>query len=230
MRPLTDTRPKPLLEVGGRALIEWHLLRLAQAGFKNIVINVAYLGEQIQDQLKAGEDFGLRIRYSPEPPGALETAGGIATARPWQSLEEPFLVVNGDIFTDWPFENATDIAENLRSQWRKPGHTATLAHLVMVPNPDHHLKGDFGLNTQGRLCLDASATAPRLTYSGIGIFMPQLFVQTPAGQRAPLAPLLRDAISQDQIEGHAYTGVWTDVGTPQRLQTLDQHIRNLAHD
>lgn len=205
MRPLTDRTPKPLLPVAGKPLIVWHLERLALAGINDIVINHAHLGEQIETLLGDGGAWGVHIRYSPEPPGALETAGGIANALPLLG-EDPFLVVNGDIFSDWDFSRA-----------RIGGQ---LAYLILVDNPPHHPAGDFSL-AQGMVGL----SEPRFTFSGIGIYRPELFSGIESGQPARLAPLLRAAIEAGRIGGEHHAGSWVDVGTAERLAALDAEIR-----
>jgi MurNAc alpha-1-phosphate uridylyltransferase len=209
MRPLTDLTPKPLLPVAGKPLIVWHLERLARAGFRAIVINHAHLGDQIETLLGDGAAWGLRIEYSAEPQGALETAGGIANALPLLG-NEPFLVVNGDIFCDWDFARVRNALA--------PHH---LAHLVLVPNPPHHPNGDFTLDgaTVGREEHD------RLTFSGIGVYRPELFAGIARGRPAKLAPLLMEAIAAGRIRGERHAGRWEDVGTPERLAVLDAEIR-----
>jgi MurNAc alpha-1-phosphate uridylyltransferase len=213
MRPLTDHTPKSLLPVGGRPLIEWHLEKLARAGCREAVINHAWLGEQIEARLGTGERFGLSIHYSAEGE-ALETAGGIAQALPLLG-DTPFLVVNADIFTT--VEYAALLA---RTPALAPG---SLAHLVLVGNPAHHPHGDFGL-VSGRVNDEGPA---RLTFSGIGIYQPELFSPIQAGTRAPLAPLLRAAMREGRITGELFDGLWMDVGTPQRLAEVDAIARNL---
>lgn len=208
MRPLTDCLPKPLLPVAGKPLIVWHVERLAQAGFEQIVINHAHLGAEIEALLGDGSAWGVSIRYSPEPAGALETAGGIANALPLLGVE-PFLVVNGDIFCDWDFARARAI-------------DCALAHLVLVDNPAHHPGGDFSL-AGGKVGLDETA---RLTFAGIGIYHPQLFAGIAPGTVAPLAPLLAAAIAQGQVSGEHHAGRWVDVGTPERLSQLDHDLRH----
>jgi MurNAc alpha-1-phosphate uridylyltransferase len=211
MRPLTDTCPKPLLPAGGLPLIGWHLRRLARAGFRDVVINHAWLGEQIERTLGDGSDWGVSIRYSPEAQ-ALETAGGIAQALPLLG-DEPFLVINGDIWCDWNPGRARTIAARLEAlDW--------LAWCVLVDNPEHHPRGDFLLDG-GRL---ADGEAPRLTFSGIGVYHPQLFADVARGTRAPLAPLLRDAAARRRAGAERHDGRWTDVGTPQRLAALDAQL------
>lgn len=207
MRPLTDHTPKPLLPVGGKPLIVWHLERLARAGCCQVVINHAHLGEQIPAALGDGSAWGLDIRYSPEPPGALETAGGIVRALPLLG-HEPFLVVNGDIFCDWdPAALTLDMQERL-------------AHLVLVDNPPHHPAGDFAL-VDG---LVGNQEAGRLTFAGIGIYAPALFAGLDPDQPAKLAPLLRTAADAGQVSGERHGGRWVDVGTPERLRELDQEL------
>jgi MurNAc alpha-1-phosphate uridylyltransferase len=213
MRPLTDRTPKSLLPVGGKPLIEWHLEKLARAGCREAVINHAWLGEQIEARLGSGERFGLSIRYSAEGE-ALDTAGGIANALPLLG-GAPFLVVNADIFT------TADYAALLAR--RPPLAANVLAHLVLVDNPEHNPRGDFSL-VSGRLSDDGPT---RLTFSGIGIYDPALFSGIQAGTRAPLAPLLRTAMREGRISGERFSGLWTDVGTPQRLAEVDAMIRNL---
>lgn len=206
LRPLTDHTPKPLLDVGGKSLLEYTLERLSAAGYREIVINLGHLGEQIPPRLGDGSRWGVRIHYSQEPPGALETAGGIRHALPWlcpDDTDNPFLVVNGDLWCDHPLH---------------PPSLAmpTLAHLVLVPNPEHHPDGDFALTPSGYLSLQDH---PRWTFSGIGWYRPQLFRPLPPGPR-PLAPLLRAAIAQQQVTGTIHHGRWLDVGTPERLAAL----------
>jgi N-acetyl-alpha-D-muramate 1-phosphate uridylyltransferase len=208
MRPLTDHTPKPLLVAGGKPLIVWHLERLATAGFREVVINHAHLGEQIEQALGDGSKWGLTIAYSPEPPGALETAGGIARALPMLG-DAPFLVVNGDIWCDIDFA-------------RFRTSTAT-ARLVMIDNPAHHAGGDFGL--AGERVVFAAPEAPTYTYAGIGVFSPAFFGNVPAGQPLKLRPLLDAAIRLGTLTGERFGGRWVDVGTPQRLAELDHELR-----
>ena len=209
MRPLTDRTPKPLLPVAGRPLIVWHIERLAAAGFRDIVINHAHLGDQIEALLDDGDAWGVRIRYSEEPVGALETAGGIANALPLLG-DAPFLVINGDIFCDWDVARArTAIGDGL------------LAHLVLVPNPDHHPSGDFALTDD---MLDAGEE--RHTFAGIGVYRPELFAGIARGQVAKLAPLLDAAIAARRVSGELHDGRWVDVGTPERLAALDADLRH----
>jgi N-acetyl-alpha-D-muramate 1-phosphate uridylyltransferase len=209
MRPLTDRTPKPLLPVAGRPLIVWHIERLAAAGFRDIVINHAHLGDQIEALLGDGDAWGVHIRYSEEPSGALETGGGIANALPLLG-GEPFLVVNGDIFCDWDVSRArTVLADGL------------LAHLVLVPNPAHHPGGDFAL-TDGML----GAGREKHTFAGIGIYRPEMFAAIGRGQVAKLAPLLDAAMTAGRVSGELHGGRWVDVGTPERLAALDADLRH----
>ncbi|CAB1370006.1 N-acetylmuramate alpha-1-phosphate uridylyltransferase MurU [Denitratisoma oestradiolicum] len=213
MRPLTDATPKPLLAVGGKPLIVWHLERLAAAGFREVVINHAHLGKQIEQALGNGAAFGLSIAYSPEPPGALETAGGIAQALPLLTQDdECFLVVNGDIWCDYDFATLPGLA------------TGNLAHLLLVPNPPQHPIGDFALGADGRVFAPATPDTPRLTFSGIGLYRPSLFGSLAPGLPAKLAPLLRQAIADQRVSGQRYDGRWEDVGTPRRLADLNREL------
>ncbi|MDN0083034.1 nucleotidyltransferase family protein [Crenobacter sp. SG2305] len=216
MRPLTDRTPKPLLPVGGLPLIGWHIRRLAAAGITDLVINHAWLGEQIEAALGDGAAFGVRIAYSREGQ-ALETAGGIATALPLLG-EEPFLVVNGDVLTDVDFTTLAERAESL---------DGTLAHLVMVDNPVHHPAGDFGLLADGRLSTNP-ADGVSLTFAGIGVYHPALFADTPPHQPAKLAPLLRAAMADGRVGGERHTGLWLDVGTADRLAEADAIAQHWA--
>ena len=202
MRPLTDDTPKPLLMVAGKPLIQWHIEALARAGFTEIVINHAWLGQQIEDTLGDGAQYGVRIIYSAEGDTGLETGGGIYHALSLLTdvkSETPFLVVNGDVVTDIDFSQL-------------PQQITGLAHLVMVPNPEHHPQGDFVL--QDGIVVDKGE--PRLTFSGIAIYHPQLFAQC-TDDVFPLAPLLRQAMQQGQVCGESHVGEWLDVGTPERL-------------
>jgi MurNAc alpha-1-phosphate uridylyltransferase len=206
MRPLTDTTPKPLLEVGGKALIEYHLLALQQAGVHHVIINHAWLGEQIESRLGNGDRYGVHIEYSAEIPAALETAGGIIQALA-RLGNEPFIVINGDIWCDYPLQ-------------RLPHQPDGLAHLVMVDNPPHNPRGDFCL---GNGSLQAEGE-PMLTYSGIGVYHPQMFTGLEPGIR-PLAPLLKNAMATGEVTGEHYQGRWYDIGTPERLTELDLQLR-----
>lgn len=215
MRPLTDHTPKPLLQAGGKPLIVWHIERLRAAGFTHIVINHAHLGQQIEAALGNGAGLGVSIDYSREV-SALETAGGIATALPLID-GEVFPVVNGDIYCEYDFNRLAEPMARLAA-----GHDQ--AHLVLVDNPPHHLKGDFALDGD-RLCTDDAAHRALRTFSGIGVYHRALFAHTAAGEKAPLAPLLRLAIDTGRVSGEHYAGRWEDVGTPARLAALDEELR-----
>ena len=200
LAPLTDVTPKPLIALGGKTLIEHHLLALDRAGVTQVTVNVAYLGEQIVDHLGQFNSHALEIVFSHEPPGALETAGGIHKA-----LElirsDPFIVVNADVWTDFPFSTLPDTIDSD-------------AHLVLVPNPPHHPDGDFGLHESFvAIKQDASST---LTYAGIGVYRKSLFARH-SGGRLPLSPLLNQAAEDRRLSGQLYHGKWMDIGTPQRL-------------
>jgi MurNAc alpha-1-phosphate uridylyltransferase len=218
MRPLTDHTPKPLLQAGGKPLIVWHIERLVRAGITDLVINHAHLGTQIEQTLGNGHQFGASIRYSDEGT-ALETAGGIAFALPLLG-EEPFAVVNGDIYCDFDFTHLLRRAAAL-------ANSADMAHLVLVNNPEHNLKGDFCL-TDDRIVSTPQIPNPKsqiLTFSGIGLYKPQLFANIVRGSKAPLAPLLREQIALGHVSGEHHRGIWVDVGTPQRLDELDKQLR-----
>lgn len=216
MRPLTDHTPKPLLPVGGKPLIVWHLEKLAAAGVREVVINHAHLGEQIEQTLGDGARWGLRIAYSAEPPGALETAGGIAQALPRLGAA-PFLVINGDIWCDWDLRRARRLGEA----------GAAPAHLVFVDNPPHHPAGDFRL-ADGRVVAAAGAD-DALTYAGIGVFTPDFFADVPRGAALKLRPLLDAGIARGLVRGERHAGRWVDVGTPQRLAELDRALQRDLH-
>ncbi len=212
MRPLTLTRPKPLLRVGGKALIEYHIERLVAAGFDEIIINHAWLGAQIEDYLGDGARYGARIGYSAEGE-PLETGGGIFRVLDWLSPQgSPFVVVNGDVFTDYPFA-------------RLPRRLNGDAHLVLVDNPLHNPAGDFAL-AQGRI---EARGMERYTFSGVSVQSAALYAGCTAGAFA-LAPLLRDAIARGRVSGEYHDGCWVDVGTVERLQQLDRDLREKHPD
>ncbi len=223
MRPLTDTCPKPLLKAGGKSLIVWHLERLERAGFKQVIVNHAWLGAMVEATLGIDAPKSLGITYSPEGE-ALETAGGIANALPLitrgSSEDAPFLVVNGDIWCDFDFGRAATIAEQMTA-------SNALAHLVMVPNPAQHAAGDFALDAE-RISdappVPGNPANPKFTFSGIGVYRPALFKDVPSGAKAKLAPLLRTAMSTHQVSGELFSGRWEDVGTPERLAALDGEL------
>jgi len=208
MRPLTDDMPKPLLPAGGKPLIVWHLERLAAAGFRDIVINHAHLGQRIEAALGNGARWDLNIAYSPEPAGALETAGGIRHALPFLG-DKAFLVINGDIYCEWGFHRALALQDRL-------------AHLVMVANPAHHAGGDFSLDGQRITFAQGGET---LTYAGIAAFSPSFFADVPRGSVMKLYPLLAAAIAAGTLTGERHSGRWVDVGTPQRLAELDAELK-----
>ena len=203
MRPLTDYTPKPLLPVAGKTIIEHTINQLVAAGFDDIIINHAHLGQQIADHLGDGSRYGASIRYSAEGEQGLETAGGIINALPLLG-DDVFLVVNGDIATDFPYAELKN-------------RTVDLAHLVLVDNPEHHPQGDFALDNTGQV----NGTDPELwTFSGIGLYRAELFSNMPVGS-SKLGPLLRQAIAAQRVTGQKFAGFWMDIGTPERLQALD---------
>jgi MurNAc alpha-1-phosphate uridylyltransferase len=208
LRPLTDRVPKALVEAGGKPLLQWHLERLARAGFREVVINVSHLGEAIAGRFGGGAAYGLRIAWSRED-APLETAGGIARARTLLG-PEPFLLLNADVWCDY------DLA-------RLRGHQlgARRAHLLLVPNPPHRAGGDFSLEggTVG------NQGAPRYTYAGIAVLSPALLAAVADGATAPLAPLLRAAAARGEVSGELHDGLWRDAGTAERLAELDKLLR-----
>ncbi|MEM7357683.1 MAG: N-acetylmuramate alpha-1-phosphate uridylyltransferase MurU [Pseudomonadota bacterium] len=211
MLPLTKSTPKPLLKVGDEALIEHHLHRLRSMGFRDVVINLAYLGEQIRQHLDNGAKYGLNIRYSDESAtGALETAGGLQHALPLIS-SDPFLVVNADIWTDYPFTQLL-------------GHLDRPARLVMGPNPSHNPDGDFSYDPDSGMLFVANTSKQSHTFCGIALYHKSLFVSQDSGVR-PLAPMFRELIQQEQLEAVVYEGEWQDIGTPERLASLNQRYK-----
>src|SRR5512135_1826743 len=216
MRPLTDHTPKPLLQAGDKSLIVWHIENLARAGITELVINHAHLGAQIEAALGNGDRYGVHIRYSPEHPAALETAGGIAHALHLLG-EEVFAVINGDIWCDYDFAQLPERATTLQA-------SSDTAHLVLINNPAHHPNGDFHLQ-KGRLTpandQQLTTSGSKLTFSGIGLYKPALFTRLDRNAAAPLAPLLREQIAAGRVSGEHHAGRWVDVGTPQRLAELD---------
>ena len=203
MGALTDNRPKPLLPVAGKPLLQHHIERLALAGFDEIIINTAYLGEQIAAFVGDGSRFGVPIRISAEKEG-LETGGGIFNALELLG-DAPFAVVNSDIWTNFPLQTL-------------PATLSGLAHLVLVPNPSHNPAGDFALEQGARV---AAGGQPCLTFSGISVLHPALFTGQQAG-KFPLAPLLREAMAKGKVSGERFEGIWIDVGTPERLQAAER--------
>lgn len=206
MRPLTDSTPKPLLRCAGTPLIDRHLAALAAAGFREVVVNLAWLGAHIREHVGDGSAWGLRVHYSDEGEHALETAGGIVRALPLLG-DSPFVVVNGDIVTDYPFARLA----------LAPG---ALARIVLVDNPAHREGGDFALEAD-RVC---ATGRPRLTFSGIGVYHPDLFAGLADGP-APLAPLLRQAMERGRVAGEHYRGLWMDIGTPERLAAAESALQ-----
>lgn len=215
MRPLTDNTPKPLLPVAGEPLIARHISRLAAVGLTDLVINVSHLGEQVVDYCGEGDRWGVRIAYSPEEE-ALETAGGLLQALPLLG-EAPFMVVNGDIWTDFPFGQ-------LASHHLRPGETA---HLVMVDNPPQHPEGDFLIDADG--WVRRRTTGVGWTYAGLGIYTPEFLAGMTPG-KLPLRPLLDAAIDARQLGAQVYSGQWQDVGTPERLAVLNEEVRQQTMD
>lgn len=206
MLHLTDATPKVLLPIAGKPLIQHHVERLRAAGISEIVINHAYFGEQIQESIGNGESLGVHIQYSPEPPGGLETAGGVYRALPILG-PEPFIVVNGDVWTDFPFEHL----------FTKPNDA--WAHLILVKNPDFKPEGDFYLHNN-RVALEGTES---YTYSGIGAYHPEFFQNVPQAFY-PMRPLFNNFITANQVTGECYQGIWSDIGTPERYQRcLDEY-------
>jgi MurNAc alpha-1-phosphate uridylyltransferase len=224
MRPLTDNCPKPLLEVQGMPLIEYHIIKLAAAGFTDIVINHSWIGQKIEEKLGSGKKWQVNLHYSDESQQALETAGGIIKALPLLG-DEPFLVVNGDVFTDFTFKNLPTLTHE------------NLAHLFLTENPEHNLLGDFSIDNGQLTLLTTTAEATHqssYTYSGIAIFHPDFFNASHSNNGykgeskknqdniLPLAPMLRLAAADNKISASMLSNTWTDVGTPERLAQLNQ--------
>ncbi|MEW5770734.1 MAG: N-acetylmuramate alpha-1-phosphate uridylyltransferase MurU [Pseudomonadota bacterium] len=219
MRPLTDHTPKPLLAAGGKPLIVWQIERLRAAGFSGLVVNHAHLGQQIEDFLGDGRRLGVQIAWSREPE-PLETAGGIATALDLLG-DAPFVVTNGDVYVDFDYARLRPVLDDMAGN---PDH---LAHLVLVDNPPHHPQGDFVL-ADGRVAEPPTHAIGRLTFSGIGCYRRELFAGIAPMTKAKLAPLLRAAMQQGRVTGEHFTGRWEDVGTPQRLASLDEELKHAA--
>ena len=207
LRPVTDTVPKPLVAIAGKPLIVYHLEALARAEIRDVVINLSWLGEKIRTALGDGARYGMRIAYSDEGPIPLETGGGIHRALPLLGLE-PFLVVNSDVWTDVDFSRVPTLEEGAD------------ARLLLAPNPPHHPRGDFGLDGDFVVARDAD----RFTYTGIGVYRPELFAGCVAG-KFPLLPLLQRAIAARRLRGQVYRGEWLDIGSPDRLAWLDARER-----
>lgn len=212
MRPLTDHTPKPLLHVANKALIEWHIERLAAANITKLVINHAWLGQKIEDYLGDGSRYGVSIQYSAEST-ALETAAGIKKALPLLGTN-PFLVISADIWTDWNAQLAHYLAQSLTSQH-------ALAHLLLVPNPEHNRNGDFGFTN---MRIQTKGHDNNYTYSGLGVFSPDFFSSIDATVPTPLREPLNQAITAQQVLGTIYHGDWADIGTPERLHQLEQDL------
>lgn len=219
MRPLTEHTPKPLLQVGGKPLIQWQIERLKGAGFADLVINHAHLGQKLEDTLDNGATLGVKITWSREPE-PLETAGGIATALPVLG-DAPFLVTNGDVYADYDYARLLPV---LRDMAGNPEH---FAHLVLVNNPPQHPQGDFAL-VDGKVMEPPTHAAARYTFSGIACYRPELFAGILPMNKAKLAPLLRAAMNQGRVSGEHFSGRWEDVGTPQRLTDLDKELQHAA--
>jgi MurNAc alpha-1-phosphate uridylyltransferase len=227
MRPLTETTPKPLLRAGGKPLVAWHLEKLAAIGVTDVVLNIAWLADRFAPTLGDGADWGLRLHYSREGDEPLETGGGMLHALSLLG-DAPFLAVNGDIWTDFDFAQL-------------PAAPAGLAHLVLVDNPPQHPRGDFVLRDDGAIApgKDAGDGEARLTFAGIGVYRPELLDgwrdvigAAPGTERDPprfkLVPLLEAAMARAAVDGRHHRGRWTDVGTPGRLQALDDELTNEA--
>jgi MurNAc alpha-1-phosphate uridylyltransferase len=215
MRPLSDQTPKPLLQVGGKPLIVWHLEKLAQAGITEVVINHAHLGAQIEAALGNGSRYGVNIRYSAEHP-ALETAGGVVCALPLLGTG-PFLLISADIYVEGDYRSLASKVTELND--------GTLAYLWMVKNPDWHARGDFALVDE-HLQL---AGAPTLTYSNMGLFHPDFFSGVKPGTKLPMLPLFQRAMAAGKIKGACYDGLWENIGTPTQLSALDSILRSRKH-
>ncbi len=214
MLPLTQTTPKPLLKIGKRPLIEHHLSNLASFGFKNIIINTAYLASMIQNHIGDGSQFNLNINYSDESTtGALETAGGIINAI-HLIKSDPFLVINADIWTDFKF---SDLLKALPEKNR--------GRLALVNNPEHNQSGDFCIDNDNALCLKKEDSSNSYTFSGMALYKKSIFTELTTGKQ-PLAPILRKLIAGNELENIIYQGSWTDVGTPERLQEINSNLTN----
>ncbi|GAA4344437.1 N-acetylmuramate alpha-1-phosphate uridylyltransferase MurU [Kangiella taiwanensis] len=216
MRPLTDRHPKPLLKVDGKALIEWHIEALKEAGIKDILINTSWLGDQIPEYLGDGAYWGVELTFSHEPK-ALETAGGIRKALEFFD-GEPFIVVNGDVWTDFSYKGLL----------KQP---SKLAHIVMVPNPDHNPEGDFHLRDDGLVIAEGDS---KYTFSGVGVYRPEVFEDLPGDEAYPLAPVLKELMVEAEVTGELFNGRWHDIGTPERLEALNlsfqRRIKTIEYD
>jgi len=217
MRPLTDALPKPLLKVAGQSLIEHHIQSLYRADIRDIVINHAWLGQKIEAVLGDGHQFGVNIQYSREE-SALETAGGIRQALPLLG-KEPFIVVNGDIWTDYPFQQLVSLA-------KKGFNQSVWASLVLAPNPDHHSEGDFCCSDESPLLYEKGIypDIPCYTFTGMGVYHPKIFYFLEENEPQALAPVLRALIREQHVTGQIYDGDWFDVGTPERLDEINRYL------
>jgi N-acetyl-alpha-D-muramate 1-phosphate uridylyltransferase len=216
MRPLTDHTPKPLLIAEGKPLIVWHIEKLVNVGVKNIVINTAHLGQKIVDTLGSGHQFGANISYSREelsPVGsALETAGGIRYALALLG-NEPFIAVSADVYTAFDYQPLVAITRQM---------TVGQAYTVLVPNPSHHPEGDFSFDSDTQLVTDKSSASGSFTFSGIAAYHPSLFTDLASPSIAKLAPLLRQAMAEQNVHGEIFNGAWHDIGTPERLMEINR--------
>jgi len=223
MRPLTDHCPKPLLKVTDTPLIEHHINKLVQCGVTDIIINHAWLGEMISSYLGNGSRFGVNITYSPEENGALETAGGIIQALPLLTKNngnEPFLLINGDVYTDFSFTEMPKLAKD------------RLAHICLVQNPEHNINGDFifdnnQLKNIEHLSESVMKSKNSYTFSGVSIFRPDFFKGQHTAQALKLGPMLKQAVSQGKVSASILNGMWTDVGTPERLKKLNEQLTEM---
>jgi len=215
MRPLTDHTPKPLLQAGGKPLIVWHLERLAQAGIHDIVINHAHLGGQIEACLGDGSKWDVSIRYSAEPQGALETAGGVAKELPLLG-DAPFFLISADIYVEADYRELADAADGLQD--------GATAFMWMVDNPLWHSGGDFALDG-GYLTLEGTS---KLTYANLGVFRPAFFAGVEPGVRLPMSPLFKRAIAERRVRAARFSGIWDNIGTPEQLRTLDDLLHKRA--
>lgn len=222
MRPLSDHTHKGLLKIAGETLLERHLKRLAAIGIRDVVINVSYLADQIQNYLGNGQQFGVTIHYSIEK-SALEVGGGLINALPLLG-KEPFIVVNCDVWTDYPFQKLTHVLENKMNENNSEEHK--LGHLILVNNPAHNAQGDFHLANNHKVELIDPAlqsngdTTKNYTYAGIAVYHPKLFQQYKTASAQAMLPILKDAIMKEQITGEFYNGLWSDIGTPDRLAAI----------
>lgn len=215
MRPLTDHTPKPLLEVRGKKLIDWHIDGLSKNGFSQVIVNHAWLGEQVVAHVSQYKNAALSVQFSKEPT-ALETAGGLRQGMSLMKLDDYFFAINGDVFCpSFPFEKIQGIVQKLRGD-----HPTKLAYLFLVENPDHNPQGDFQL--KGSLVKDKDSQGSNLTFSGAGIYHQDLLKSIKIGEIAKLAPILRHAMNEDRVLGEALSVPWVDVGTPERLAELNK--------